>query len=929
MSALSKAEKEHLMRCRWKARTDKMWLARSVLGYDRLVDHIHGPMTQKLQQFLLPPSRDIAMSADQYLDKGGWKYTPWNDPYDLDGNRRVMIFFTRGWFKCLLPGTKISLKNGAYKNVEDLCIGDAVKSFETGKETWALVTAKELQPIQPGVEVSFFSGRKISCSANHPFLVGDDWILAENLRPLDKVILLNTPFDSQGPYLPYAEALGWFLGDGNLALMRITNNDTFLQQKIVKAVERAGGKATIRPRKNRATDITTTGMCSLIKQLGLRKHKSGTKFIPEVFFAANNRTILELLYGLFMSDGGLSTSGIRYTSKSIRLVQDIQRLLVRFGIAAKYYRTGAGYYVLNISSTEQVERFLAIVPWNKKHEWTAKTGNNLNHTKDIHWDKVREVKPLGAVETWGIETSSGILVADDLVTHNTTMNTITDTIQWILNYPHLGYAIFFSTGDKAEDTLKNEIKKHFQTNPRFRELFPDYCPTGRGISEWGNAQSIIVPNRDDILLKLGRPPRKEPTVSTLSIDKAGVGYHYDVIKCSDIVDPTNVMTPQMRKEVKYRFGLLKELLVKVPGKPKGGWINVEGTFYHYDDLYNDVIREWRKQLPEERIWDIFVGGCFQRDTGQEIPKYDPNEMLLPFRLDENGKRIPTWPEIDPLEKLEQEERDPIEGGLVFACQKILDMDAVQDEFLKPLQIPIGWVKREAFNSVPVVYRVVVGDFADTQGKKANPSCLCTFAVDRDGRAYLEDVRHGKFSAEELIGHMFDLQKTFNPFRFVIEDTAYVHGLKPSIDRISHKSGIYPNFVFHPAPRTTDKATRIINALQPAIKRGDLRLVEPFTGCDHRIVSQVLMDELRGVTPLSTGASDDIIDCCAYFFLDREWMGQELIKDGAYLTPEARLRLIMEMLTPKQTPSIVHQIALRKMVFEHPIQSTDGFSKAGW
>src|SRR5690348_3815870 len=102
MSALSRYEKDFLLKLRWKARTDKLWLARNILGYDRLVDHVHGPMLGKLQQFLPPPTKEIFQSSDQLLDKGGFKYVPWNDPYDLQGSRRVLILFSRGYYKTTL-----------------------------------------------------------------------------------------------------------------------------------------------------------------------------------------------------------------------------------------------------------------------------------------------------------------------------------------------------------------------------------------------------------------------------------------------------------------------------------------------------------------------------------------------------------------------------------------------------------------------------------------------------------------------------------------------------------------------------------------------------------------------------------------------------------------------------------------------------------
>lgn len=508
----------------------------------------------------------------------------------------------------------------------------------------------------------------------------------------------------------------------------------------------------------------------------------------------------------------------------------------------------------------------------------------------------------------------------------TTLNTITDIIQWLLNYPHLAYALIFASDQKGQDTLKNEIKAHFQYNQKLRELFPDYCPQKR-VGDWGTAESFILPNRDAILQELKRPPRKEPSLSTISLDKSGTGMHYDVIKCSDIVEATNVLTPQQREQVKYRFGLLPNLLVKTPGKGSG-WIHVEGTFYHADDLYSAMVKDWRKKTPEDRDWDIFIGGCFQRDTGKEAPRYDPLEMLLPFRLDKDKRRIPTWPEMDTIDKLEKEEKDAITGGYVFSCQRIVDIDAVNEEALRPLAIPIGWKKRADFRMVPVDYRVVVADLADTVGSKSNPSAIVTMAVDRAGRAYVEDIRHGKFTPIQIIDHLFEVNKMYRPIKLLIEDYAFTHGLRPSIERRETEVGIWPPWEFRPANRTTDKATRIINSLQPALKNDDLQFVDPIASSDGEghvtldrqpFFEELIRDELRGVTPFSTGSSDDVIDAISNFYIHREWLGKSFQRGGILAIKEDEERIQREY----------YDNALKKMLYDEVSPMQETMFNTGW
>jgi len=665
-------------------------------------------------------------------------------------------------------------------------------------------------------------------------------------------------------------------------------------------------------------------------------------------------------------------------------------------------------------------------------------------------------------------------------TYKTSLNTVAHTIQWLLNFPERTIVLIFSTDKKGQDTLKNEIKWHFQYNQKFRELFPDYCPQKR-IADFGTAEEIILPNRDALIQRLqkkgGYKPPKEPSIMTLSIDKAGTGYHFDVMKCSDIVETTNIVTVMQRDQVKQRFGLLPSLLVHPTG-----WIDVEGTIYHPDDLHQKLIEDWLRKEPHERQWNIFIQPIIMRDTKGVKPRFDPLEMQLPWAKDVEGKAVPLWPERFPLALLEKLKNDPVEGGLTYACtpgygkilmgdwsekpikdieigetvvgfgpyicpnglqkqklkpsivldkgsikatvleltmgsgrklyctedhlwytnrstdkthpspfypakinrkivkvynppqdvtdwegddpimeirtvgedtvywlktetgnyvsqgyasknsQRLLDLNAIEDEFLKPLQVPLSWVKRDAFRSVPIAYHVTTVDMADTTGAKSNSSCISTFALDRAGRTYLHDIRHGRFTPDELIRQIFEVYKLYSPQRITVEKTGFTQGLRPSIQRYEDVNHIYPNWDFRDAPRTTNKATRIINAVGPPLRSGELRIVEPLMGCDHDKITKILEDELRGVTPQSTGSSDDIIDTIAYYFLSREWLGREGLRRGSY-DPLAQDRLVKEILEPEPMPESVHQEAFRKMIFSPEGNKDDIFDPfrraTGW
>ncbi len=274
-----------LWNSRWRARTDLAWLCRNVLSYDKVDPTVHGPVFNFIQQFP-KPTREQARASDLILDNGHFKYIPVGDPYViLTGPRKKLILDSRSWFKCLCAGEKVSLANGTYKTPETLQIGDELKSLD--EETFATKTCKvmgiEKQGLQECYEVGFTSGRRLLVSHNHPFLKFKEWTHAESLQPKDRVALVNWADTSKNEtYLPYAEIIGWLIGDGSFSNQTVTNGDRTLQIKIIDAAVRAGGTAHVKDYETRTSSVRVQGLRPLCEDLGLANHLSGNKFIPEV-----------------------------------------------------------------------------------------------------------------------------------------------------------------------------------------------------------------------------------------------------------------------------------------------------------------------------------------------------------------------------------------------------------------------------------------------------------------------------------------------------------------------------------------------------------------------------------------------------------------------------------------------------------------------
>lgn len=83
---------------------------------------------------------------------------------------------------CLVENTEIQMYDGSYKYIQDIEIGDLVKTLEGPKSveyTWNPDTLEEGHP--ECFEIEFEDGYKVTCSDNHPFLTDKGWVKAKDL----------------------------------------------------------------------------------------------------------------------------------------------------------------------------------------------------------------------------------------------------------------------------------------------------------------------------------------------------------------------------------------------------------------------------------------------------------------------------------------------------------------------------------------------------------------------------------------------------------------------------------------------------------------------------------------------------------------------------------------------------------------------------
>ena len=239
---------------------------------------------------------------------------------------------------------------------------------------------------KPVFRLTTTSGKTVRATANHPFRTYDGWTALEDLRAGQRIAV---PRHVPAPHdlITWDEAevvlLAHLIGDGSFVRrqpLRYASVDEANLAAVTEAAEHFGVTAvrdeheaarctTLRLRSpHRLTHGRRNPIAAWLDDLGLFGARSHEKFVPEPVFSLPKAQIALFLRHLWATDGSVTVnrSGrggrIYYASTSRELIDDVSRLLLRFGITSRVrsvtkgdYRPG---YTLDISGSNSQRRFL-------------------------------------------------------------------------------------------------------------------------------------------------------------------------------------------------------------------------------------------------------------------------------------------------------------------------------------------------------------------------------------------------------------------------------------------------------------------------------------------------------------------------------------------------------------------------------------------
>ena len=277
--------------------------------------------------------------------------------------------------KCVAEGSEILLPSGYTKTIEKVIEDRDPTALSYNESTGRFESKRILDYYKNGrkrcYRVKTRSGRSSIVTEIHPFLTPTKgWREIRDLKVGDFIASPRVlPFGEESYPEHQARILGYLIGDGCTRLGNTTfcNTDPEIKKDFARCVVLMGDRVADRDGMNQSVHFKS-GVINNTKRwllsIGYEYVTSYYKKIPDVFMKANKETTVELLKALFSTDGSIWRDGtgwrVSYCSTSKKLIDQINSLLMRFGIIGKICekRNENPAWELVLSNSESISLFL-------------------------------------------------------------------------------------------------------------------------------------------------------------------------------------------------------------------------------------------------------------------------------------------------------------------------------------------------------------------------------------------------------------------------------------------------------------------------------------------------------------------------------------------------------------------------------------------
>lgn len=380
---------------------------------------------------------------------------------------------------CLVGSSKVILEDGGIVDLASLGENhlEQIKVRMQNEDGDDVATVFHKYESQKVIEILTETGKSVIGTYNHPLLTRNGWKRLDELREGDELrSITNIPCNIK-EYVPtnftpttrsayhgkipefvnedLASFMGFLTGDGwcrksgyRLGFVVSQKEEELLSPLLKMGDNLFGLEPKISQRgypgqivlMNDGRQITRTmhvtnveyNSKNIVDMLGFLKENSKIRGVPTVIFQSPNSVVASYLKWLFEADGtvfnkGRASRAIQLKSTSIKLLRDVQLLLLRFGIHSRIiqHETGNNLVIrrgLSIIKYTQQIGFASNIKATKLNDlvkWALEIRRDQKH--DEEYEKVLKINYLQEPQTvYDVEVpTSHKFIANGIVSHNT------------------------------------------------------------------------------------------------------------------------------------------------------------------------------------------------------------------------------------------------------------------------------------------------------------------------------------------------------------------------------------------------------------------------------------------------------------------------------------------------------------------------------
>lgn len=284
---------------------------------------------------------------------------------------------------------------------------------------------------------------------------------------------------------------------------------------------------------------------------------------------------------------------------------------------------------------------------------------------------------------------------------------------------------------------------------------------------------------------------KEATLACMGIDAFRQGGHFHVVVFEDVDDHERTQSfdviEQTRRADRLAYSMAD--LRDENRRPVGKRITI-GTFYSGDDLYHHKLEHLGLYSYED---DLPVVRSLNRSaSGKKVVWFKPATL--------DGKKLSFWTQEELDEK--KAELGPSE----YALQYDLNIMGNEDSPFKESDFVFS-------DAIPAKSTCFIGyDAARSKKRGSDYTGRTIVFIDPEGVWHVTEAKRKRMDAAEFIAMWERDLQAFPEAEYVIEEDAYIAGLRGQIEAMFRKIRIYPRCTWVPAPSRPRKDPRIL-ALQ--------------------------------------------------------------------------------------------------------------------